>query len=770
MRRGKGLEQHNYHGVHPSDDEHGHEHGHHDHHESYSIVFLVIMTLGFLAAIAGIVVASISFVKTKNLTECKINPDCSDGNTCTIDSCINNVCVHSYATNGCDEVNKCNQTSTCIDCVCVETCFENCTQTPCMVSTCQDGACVDLYQIPGCCDSNAFTCEISNDCYRGICNNGSCFYIAVDEDSDNIPCPADCDDNNTNIGYPLAHYPDYDGDGYGENTVPTYFCDPIEKTVTIPYSTLNGDCDDTDSKIFPGSFTYDQCQLVEILQPTDLLVSYNLADTIDFKILKVVMTANYTFVSWLLFDQIDVNTTLIGNVSITVLVRNNDLTGGWVANQVFNVTTVFAADEAAPDICTNSYGLDMAAQNNTLVVSRCAGDNTTVACADIYRADDTGHFTLYTTLCGTGNLALLNHNRHHDDKNKPRGARKQKFLTDIAYTDQPPYSSPIIVRIDQDLVIIARSGDWSSCSGLVFVFRDDNPMSNNNVGIATYTLEAVITAPALDCMTSVNVFTFPTDIAVRNQSVFISAPGSISLNQCSETTPVNGIIYWYQANWTSPTQKIAPEVNSLDLGGGYLGTPHIEVNENMLLVSSISFLPSDNTKTGLLSYTMGSNLQYSSEQYFKPSFGVANDGANVQDFGGPFLSYQVELWSLENNTIVGYSTHGLCNNFQMVTKPGQDWIFGPELPTINNFFMAPGSSPPSMCNQMGLDSTPNSQVNFRGIMDTNLLYEMLEVGLVFNTQQATLHRNDLLDHSTVGALDGSINLLAIVNCDKNTLC
>ena len=109
--------------------------------------------------------------------------------------------------------------------------------------------------------------ELGNDTSKGVDTNAS----TVDNDQDGYPAEEDCDDNDplTNPGSlevcdgidndcdegidndPVngnTYFADADGDGFGLNTNPVEACE-----LTDGLSEQSGDCDDSDSQVFPGA-------------------------------------------------------------------------------------------------------------------------------------------------------------------------------------------------------------------------------------------------------------------------------------------------------------------------------------------------------------------------------------------------------------------------------------------------------------------------------------------------------------------------------------
>jgi len=80
-----------------------------------------------------------------------------------------------------------------------------------------------------------------------------CAYISdsheawrLDPDDDGVSITEDCDDDDGTLGAPSPWYVDKDEDGFGDTLDVTYKCTQPEGHVA-----LDGDCDDTDSSVFP---------------------------------------------------------------------------------------------------------------------------------------------------------------------------------------------------------------------------------------------------------------------------------------------------------------------------------------------------------------------------------------------------------------------------------------------------------------------------------------------------------------------------------------
>jgi len=72
----------------------------------------------------------------------------------------------------------------------------------------------------------------------------------VDNDGDGHPADEDCDDSNPNIWQLLTGYEDNDLDGYGYGE-PVQIC--AGEALPAGYASIAGDCDDTNSNVYPGA-------------------------------------------------------------------------------------------------------------------------------------------------------------------------------------------------------------------------------------------------------------------------------------------------------------------------------------------------------------------------------------------------------------------------------------------------------------------------------------------------------------------------------------
>jgi hypothetical protein len=95
-----------------------------------------------------------------------------------------------------------------------------------------DGVCGDVDACPGADDAADLDFDGTPD--------------GCDSDVDGDGAVADCDDRDAARGGPDTYYADMDGDGYG--SAPVLLCAPV-----LAHVTVNGDCDDFNSAVFPGA-------------------------------------------------------------------------------------------------------------------------------------------------------------------------------------------------------------------------------------------------------------------------------------------------------------------------------------------------------------------------------------------------------------------------------------------------------------------------------------------------------------------------------------
>ena len=135
-------------------------------------------------------------------SECTGSPPCDDGNPCTVDECVNGVCIHTPALAGsvCSLPNGmpgvCDGTGNCIESECTGTppCDDG---NPCTIDVCVNGVCVHTPALagsacslpngmPGVCDGTGNCiesgctgtppCDDGNPCTIDECVNGICVY------------------------------------------------------------------------------------------------------------------------------------------------------------------------------------------------------------------------------------------------------------------------------------------------------------------------------------------------------------------------------------------------------------------------------------------------------------------------------------------------------------------------------------------------------------------------------------------------------------------
>ena len=72
--------------------------------------------------------------------------------------------------------------------------------------------------------------------------------VRLDPDGDGVPIGQDCDDTDAAVGAPVTWFVDEDGDNYGLDGTETTGCEVPDLAAVQA-----GDCDDTDSSVFPGA-------------------------------------------------------------------------------------------------------------------------------------------------------------------------------------------------------------------------------------------------------------------------------------------------------------------------------------------------------------------------------------------------------------------------------------------------------------------------------------------------------------------------------------
>lgn len=204
---------------------------------------------------------------------CNVDGDCFDGNQCTTDLCISNICNFVVGVFGCQRDYDCPSVNqACFNCTCLPkptaVCFNSTSNTtypcstafcnndvdcndnnPCTIDTCQPNNRCDHITIATCCRVND-NCQTNvTTCNRiSRCQNNTCVISPTDNDSDGIPCPQDCNDNNPAIGGPSTYYMDVDGDGFGSN-IPIQSCTLSNNIVNV-----TGDCQDSNPCVYPGNY------------------------------------------------------------------------------------------------------------------------------------------------------------------------------------------------------------------------------------------------------------------------------------------------------------------------------------------------------------------------------------------------------------------------------------------------------------------------------------------------------------------------------------
>ena len=136
---------------------------------------------------------------------CQTAPDCNDNNACTTDACNAGTCEYTNNTLTCDDGNGCTVGDVCAGGVCggtPNTCDDG---NACTTDSCVSGACVNAYNpTPGCC-TNSDDCDDGALCSADSCQGGTCVNLANanccdtdDQCDDGESCTADvCSPTNT---------------------------------------------------------------------------------------------------------------------------------------------------------------------------------------------------------------------------------------------------------------------------------------------------------------------------------------------------------------------------------------------------------------------------------------------------------------------------------------------------------------------------------------------------------------------------------------------
>ena len=159
---------------------------------------------------------------------CDGNIDDSNENLSPCEECSNGVIVGNTG-NSCNDGDACTTDDVCNNGNCIGTPIACSDNNPCTVDSCDPNTgCVFIYV------SSGTACDDGNACTTGdVCNNGSCSGTVIDCDDGDL-CTLDSCDGGVCKNTPQSgtDHCDDDGDGFSE---------------------VEGDCDDTDSNIYPNA-------------------------------------------------------------------------------------------------------------------------------------------------------------------------------------------------------------------------------------------------------------------------------------------------------------------------------------------------------------------------------------------------------------------------------------------------------------------------------------------------------------------------------------
>ena len=120
---------------------------------------------------------------------CVSDGDCDDGNSCTVDTCVANACLHSPGNDGasCDDGSACTTAGECSGGACVGTAISCDDANPCTDDSCDAGiGCVHT-------DNTTPCASDGNPCTDDMCSAGACTHPANDANScsDGVACTGD---------------------------------------------------------------------------------------------------------------------------------------------------------------------------------------------------------------------------------------------------------------------------------------------------------------------------------------------------------------------------------------------------------------------------------------------------------------------------------------------------------------------------------------------------------------------------------------------------
>jgi len=693
---------------------------------------------------------------------CEVLQDCPDPpSPCNQKVCLGHTCVYFLPPGLCAWDGDCHGFDVCVDCSCIpgpgckfdEQCND---QMTCTIDICKtDGNCSHIPQA-NCCED--FTDCISwNPCFvalQNACMDGVCCYTELDTDNDGVPCSSDCNDSDNTIGTGYKQFRDRDGDHYGVNNEFIFSCSPQQG-----YNVSNGECNDEDQRIFPGSYTYDQCEFIQGFNATmmDQDCKFNQELTVSFsnyvKPIKILIVDDFMFVTW------NVTQSSYSPSVVVVFLRSPTLPGGWVCRQVIE------DNMAADTVVGNAFGLSLAFQNFTLVISQRGGP-TINEVAEVWKIDPTTstQFTHFQTL----------------DSSIPepwqtrRGPNAFRSIKNNLQQLSEPIYVPSVVDIDEDLIIVTQQPLVAlTIVGHIWVFRIDPATS-------LYKRESVIIQPTALCYD--NLYTFPMAVALRHQTIFASEPRAAVIN-CApllDSAPTDnfGVIWIFRqqsctlpfvCNWAPPIQVLYTTLTF-----AFLGDPQIRVNQDDVLVaaawehgisSSPRVPPFLSPGSGaLIIYKHNSSDLWEEHQIIMPNEQILQTWFW---FGGPNFNTQINSFDIRNQTIVSFSAYGDCNSFFTLTSPQYNvpFFFGSRVRPIEPAFWTDLNqhylAEMQPCGGAGVGSFLTDV--FLADMTINQRYHLLEVGLLVTHEQ-------LQPAGYPFIIDPLRPQVVIYNCDKLLLC
>ncbi|MFC1654166.1 integrin alpha [Myxococcota bacterium] len=182
--------------------------------------------------------------------QCTTPADCDDGNVCTADSCISNVCQNNAVSDGtpCNDGDLCTQTDTCqsgactgvdpVFCTALDQCHDAGTCNP------GTGICTDPPKTDGTACDDGLYCNVGETCQAGSCTGGS-----ARDCGDGDICTQDaCDEANDACTHLLVPNPGAEGPA-GDTTCGDSLDNDCDRLTDVndpdcQNCTLDSECDD----------------------------------------------------------------------------------------------------------------------------------------------------------------------------------------------------------------------------------------------------------------------------------------------------------------------------------------------------------------------------------------------------------------------------------------------------------------------------------------------------------------------------------------------